>query len=119
MSETHNASVLENENAEQVTFMEEQLIAVSERDIPLGPVSKYDAHHQAGSFHRAFSVLLFNSDNKLLLQRRSIEKVTFPGVWANSCCSHPLYVDEEMIEMIVEKGATKLLPAAVKDVFLF
>ena len=45
--------------------------------------------------HRAFSVFLFNSDNKLLLQKRSNEKITFPGYWANTCCSHPLNVPGE------------------------
>ena len=42
--------------------------------------------------HRAFSVFLFNSESKLLLQKRSDEKITFPGYWANTCCSHPLNV---------------------------
>ena len=40
--------------------------------------------------HRAFSVFLFDSQNRLLLQRRSSEKITFPLYWANTCCSHPL-----------------------------
>jgi isopentenyl-diphosphate delta-isomerase type 1 len=41
--------------------------------------------------HRAFSVFLFNSEGKLLLQQRAASKVTFPNVWTNTCCSHPLY----------------------------
>ena len=45
--------------------------------------------------HRAFSVLLFNLNNKLLIQQRANEKITFPSIWANSCCSHPLYQDGE------------------------
>jgi geranylgeranyl diphosphate synthase type I len=45
--------------------------------------------------HRAFSVLLFDSNNRLLLQKRAGDKVTFPDVWANSCCSHPLNSKEE------------------------
>ena len=43
-----------------------------------------------GLLHRAFSVFLFNSDNKLLLQQRAHEKITFPDMWTNTCCSHPL-----------------------------
>ena len=27
----------------------------------------------------------------LLLQQRSSQKITFPLLWTNSCCSHPLY----------------------------
>ena len=30
-----------------------------------------------------------------MIQKRSTEKITFPGVWANSCCSHPLDTDLE------------------------
>ena len=43
-----------------------------------------------GLLHRAFSVFLFDSHNKLLLQQRAHEKITFPDMWTNTCCSHPL-----------------------------
>jgi isopentenyl-diphosphate delta-isomerase len=32
-----------------------------------------------GLLHRAFSVFLFDSNNRLLLQQRATEKITFPG----------------------------------------
>jgi len=51
---------------------------------------------RAGLVHRAFSVFLFNSRNELLLQRRSVHKITFPMRWTNTCCSHPLYVASEL-----------------------
>ena len=43
--------------------------------------------------HRAFSVFLFDTNNKLLLQKRSDKKVTFPNRWSNTCCSHPLSIE--------------------------
>ena len=44
-----------------------------------------------GLLHRAFSVFLFRpTDGKLLLQQRAAEKITFPDMWTNTCCSHPL-----------------------------
>jgi len=46
--------------------------------------------------HRAFSVFLFDKDAKLVLQQRSDDKITFPGYWANTCCSHPLWTEGEM-----------------------
>ncbi|KAL9024112.1 MAG: hypothetical protein Q9196_006751, partial [Gyalolechia fulgens] len=48
-----------------------------------------------GLLHRAFSVFLFDSQNRLLLQQRASEKITFPNMWTNTCCSHPLGVPGE------------------------
>lgn len=48
-----------------------------------------------GLLHRAFSVFLFNDQNELLLQQRASEKITFPDMWTNTCCSHPLGIPGE------------------------
>lgn len=48
-----------------------------------------------GLLHRAFSVFLFDKKNRLLLQQRATEKITFPDMWTNTCCSHPLGVPGE------------------------
>lgn len=63
----------------------------------VGSSSKAECHkfnqpgQPAGQLHRAFSVFLFNERGQLLLQQRARHKITFPGVWTNTCCSHPLY----------------------------
>lgn len=54
------------------------------------------AHFGEGILHRAFSVFLFNEKNELMLQKRTKEKITFPSIWSNTCCSHPLFVQDEM-----------------------
>ena len=59
-----------------------------------------------GLLHRAFSVFLFDSQNRLLLQQRASEKITFPDMWTNTCCSHPLNKESELIE---EKQLGKIL----------
>jgi len=53
-----------------------------------------------GLLHRAFSAFIFRpSDAKLLLQQRASEKITFPDMWTNTCCSHPLDdFEEEKVE---------------------
>jgi isopentenyl-diphosphate delta-isomerase len=76
---------------------------VDEKDNVVGHDSKYNCHlmekiEAENLLHRAFSVFLFNSKNELLLQKRSATKVTFPLVWTNACCSHPLYRESELIQ---------------------
>lgn len=44
--------------------------------------------HKFGKLHRAFSILVFNENNELLIQKRALEKYHSPGLWTNTCCSH-------------------------------
>lgn len=87
--------LLTNHDSAQSEMMEEMCIVVDENDSVLSSKSKLDCHRGDGVRHRAFSVLIFDSEGRLLIQKRSSEKITFPGVWANSCCSHPLDKDSE------------------------
>ncbi|CAK9856461.1 unnamed protein product [Sphagnum jensenii] len=84
-------------------MFEDECILVDEKDNVVGHDSKYNCHlmekiEAENLLHRAFSVFLFNSKNELLLQKRSATKVTFPLVWTNTCCSHPLYRESELIQ---------------------
>lgn len=93
-----DAEALDGFDPVQVDMMAEAVILVDEMDRPLGRASKVNAHRGAGAYHRAFSVMLFDQNGRLLLQRRADDKITFPGIWANTCCSHPLDVPEEREE---------------------
>ena len=90
----------------QTAMMAEAVILVDGNDRVMGAESKLEAHRGEGKLHRAFSVLLFDMDGRLLLQRRALNKITFPGIWANSCCSHPLYTDDEM-ELVDNLGVIR------------
>ena len=68
--------------------MFEEVILVDPSDQEIGAMEKMEAHEK-GLLHRAFSVLLFNSSGELLLQQRSLGKYHSPGLWTNTCCSHP------------------------------
>ena len=61
---------------------------VNPNDEPIGSMEKLEAH-QKGLLHRAISVLIFNSKGEMLLQRRALKKYRSPGLWTNTCCSHP------------------------------
>jgi isopentenyl-diphosphate delta-isomerase len=78
---------------------ESKVILVDRQDNVLGEMDKYTAHRRNpdGHLHRAFSLFLFDSKGRLLLQQRSSTKITFPLIWANTCCSHP-EPNEEVID---------------------
>ncbi len=57
--------------------------------------------HQSGLLHRAFSIIIINKNNDILIQRRAIDKYHSGGLWTNSCCSHlPInYMMEDIIHI--------------------
>ncbi|THH03830.1 hypothetical protein EW145_g5974 [Phellinidium pouzarii] len=96
-------------DAEQSRLMDERCILVDEQDQPVGAADKKTCHLMEninkGLLHRAFSVFVFRpSDARLLLQQRASEKITFPDMWTNTCCSHPLDDFEEEKEMKDQLG---------------
>jgi isopentenyl-diphosphate delta-isomerase len=84
---------------EQIRLMDEVCIVLDKDDAPIGSASKKVCHLMdninKGLLHRAFSVFLFDSQDRLLLQQRASEKITFPDLWTNTCCSHPLGIPGE------------------------
>ncbi|KAF8305247.1 Isopentenyldiphosphate isomerase [Clavulina sp. PMI_390] len=95
---------LKGYDAEQARLMDERCIVVDENDRAIGALDKKTCHLMEninkGLLHRAFSAFVFRpSDGKLLLQQRAPEKITFPSMWTNTCCSHPLDdFEQEKIE---------------------
>ena len=66
----------------------EYVVLVNENDTQIGIMEKMAAH-MVPRLHRAFSIFIFNSKGELLLQQRSFSKYHSPGLWTNTCCSHP------------------------------
>lgn len=72
-----------------VSFDDEPLILVDAEDREVGYMQKAEAHVGAGTLHRAFSIFVFDSQGRLLLQQRAAGKRLWGGYWSNTCCSHP------------------------------
>lgn len=68
---------------------EEFLILVDKNDNPIGTEEKIKCHLPNGKLHRAFTVLLFDRNHRLLLTRRSETKMLWPGDWDGTVASHP------------------------------
>jgi len=67
---------------------EEFVILVDEQGNEIGSMEKIEAHEKA-LLHRAFSIFVFNDAGQMMLQQRAISKYHSPGLWTNTCCSHP------------------------------
>ncbi len=79
-----------------------KVILVDKNDDEIGEMEKMEAHVK-GKLHRAFSVFIFNSEGKLLIQKRAKKKYHSGGLWTNTCCSHPVPKEE------TKKGAIRRL----------
>jgi isopentenyl-diphosphate delta-isomerase type 1 len=68
----------------------EYVILVDENDREIGTAEKLSAHEK-NLLHRAFSIFIFRREPRLelLLQQRALTKYHSPGLWTNTCCSHP------------------------------
>lgn len=82
-------------------------------DGKLTPVGKL-AVHQRGLRHKAVSVFVLDG-SRVLIQQRALGKYHTPGLWANTCCTHPRW-DEDAATCAVrrlreELGITGLFPA--------
>ena len=70
---------------------DELFYLVDDNDEVLGSVTRGQAHSSNSIRHRSIFILLFNDQNELLLQKRSLDKDTFPGFWTVSVSGHVAY----------------------------
>lgn len=67
--------------------MNPNVVLVDDEDKVIGIEEKMKAH-ELGLLHRAFSILIFNSNGEMLIHKRASSKYHCPGLWTNACCSH-------------------------------
>lgn len=98
--------------------MTEYVVLVDEKDNEIGTEEKIKAHED-GKLHRAFSIFVFNTEGKLLLQRRALSKYHCGGLWTNTCCSHPR--KGELLEKAVHRRLKEEMgfDCELKEIFSF
>ena len=96
-----------------------KVILVDEKDNEIGIEEKIKVHRE-GKLHRSFSIFIFNRKGELLIQKRAKSKYHSPGLWSNTCCSHPRPAknleDEVKKRLKEEMGIVK---CSLKEVFNF
>lgn len=79
----------------------------------LAPVDKIEVHLR-GLRHLAVSVFVTEGP-RVLIQRRAMGKYHTPGLWANTCCTHPDWQEDPascaVRRLREELGITGLFPA--------
>ncbi len=99
-----------------VTGMLESVVLLNDRGEPVGQQPKSGVHHSETPLHLAFSLYLFRLDGALLMTRRALTKVAWPGVWTNSCCGHPM--PGETMPHAVERRVLLELGVEIDDLHL-
>ncbi len=66
----------------------EYIDIVNEEGLATGLVESRADVHKKGLWHRAVHIWLINNNKEILLQKRSLNKESHPGLWDISCAGH-------------------------------
>ena len=94
------------------TKMNDSIILVNDEDDEIGFCEKMEVH-QKGQLHRAFSLLIVDSNLNFLIQKRAKNKYHSGGLWTNACCSHPRKGED--IERSIRKRVLEELGVDIMD----
>jgi isopentenyl-diphosphate delta-isomerase type 1 len=72
-----------------VTDTDDLVILVDDAGTPCGTAPRATVHQRQTPLHLAFSCYITRPSGEVLMTRRALTKVAWPGVWTNSCCGHP------------------------------
>ena len=90
-----------------MTDLTERVVLVAEDGSPIGSADKIAVHTADTALHLAFSCHVYSPTGEVLVTRRALGKLTWPGVWTNSFCGHP-EPDESMDDAIARRALFEL-----------
>lgn len=67
----------------------ENVVLLDDDGQPIGTAPKTTVHGAHTPLHLAFSCHVLGRDGRVLVTRRALSKLTWPGVWTNAFCGHP------------------------------
>jgi isopentenyl-diphosphate Delta-isomerase len=73
-----------------VELLDEHVVLLDDSGRSIGTAPKHAMHGPDTALHLAFSAYVLNPLGEVLVTRRALGKKTWPGVWTNSFCGHPL-----------------------------
>jgi len=94
---------------------------VDEVDKPLGSISRKEAHRDKKLIHRSVYIVITNSQNQLLFQKRSSNKDTHPNYWALGVAGHVTFnqsYEESAVREVAEELGKKVKVNFITSILL-
>lgn len=97
----------DNNDMNADSFHDDLVILLDDDGNHIGTAPWATVHSQHTPRHLAFSCHVLDAGGRVLLTRRALTKVAWPGVWTNTCCGHPR-VGETTIDAAVRRTHQEL-----------